>query len=591
MSTNLTTRLVFDIETSPNAWQVGFKVIGGDEYLIVEDCDKDALKKLIWVIDNCECLVGFNSRDFDLPVLAAIMKSFSPFKVKQVADYIINNRAFPWQVYRKFGLLEPRVDHIDLMSVAPLNGSLKVYGARMHMPKLQDLPYHHSQIWDDQIRAETREYLHNDLDTTEALYLSLKGEVKLREDITRQYGTDVRSLSDTQVAGAIFKAKLGLTKTQARIPPYVRYEPPQYLEKIKHVKLSSLVKSIADTTYKINPKTGHVVMPEFLGKPQELFGGSYQLGVGGLHSKHDKKVTYRSTESVRYYEVDAASFYPSIIIRNQRYPASIGKKFIDEYRKIYETRLEAKRIGDSVTNESLKISLNGTFGLLGAKHSPLYSIEDMLYVTLTGQLTLLQLIEWTTWAGARCVSANTDGIVLEVKSDVEAQIREAVTRYEEETGYVFEWTPYEVIAFKDCNNYFAIKGDGKVKRKGIYAPPGLRKNANAPVVYDAVAEYLKSGVEPKITIAQAPVMSYLSARSVTGGGKQGDTYLGKVVRWYYTTRQLPPLTYASNGNKVPKTDGARACMEIKSYDVLPPDLDLTWYENEAYRTLKDIGYD
>jgi hypothetical protein len=83
------------------------------------------------------------------------------------------------------------------------------------------------------------------------------------------------------------------------------------------------------------------------------------------------------------------------------------------------------------------------------------------------------------------------------------------------------------------------------------------------------------------------VTDFISVRSVTGGGKQGDKYLGRTVRWYQTREQLPPLTYASNGNKVAKTDGARECMEMPKG--IPADLDYDWYFREIRRVIKDIG--
>ena len=50
---------------------------------------------------------------------------------------------------------------------------------------------------------------------------------------------------------------------------------------------------------------------------------------------------------------------------------------------------------------------------------------------------------------------------------------------------------------------------------------------------------------------------------------------------------LPPIRYVSNGNKVPKTDGARLCMKLP--DAIPDDLDRTWYVQETYEILYDVG--
>ena len=84
------------------------------------------------------------------------------------------------------------------------------------------------------------------------------------------------------------------------------------------------------------------------------------------------------------------------------------------------------------------------------------------------------------------------------------------------------------------------------------------------------------------TIKNARFEAFLSARNVTGGGQQNGVYLGKVVRWYMSNEPgLEPLKYVKNGNKVPKTDGAKACMVIDKTGAIPQDLDYEWYLLES----------
>jgi hypothetical protein len=65
------------------------------------------------------------------------------------------------------------------------------------------------------------------------------------------------------------------------------------------------------------------------------------------------------------------------------------------------------------------------------------------------------------------------------------------------------------------------------------------------------------------------------------------TYLGKAVRWYYGAGQKGHIAYASNGNLVARSEGAKPCMELP--DVLPPDIDYEFYIREAKSLLKDLG--
>jgi hypothetical protein len=211
----------------------------------------------------------------------------------------------------------------------------------------------------------------------------------------------------------------------------------------------------------------------------------------------------------------------------------------------------------------------------------------MINIVLTGQLTLLNLIESFESHFITVVSANTDGIMLYYRRNAQPIVDKIIKEFSERTGFVFEGTFYRSVALKDVNNYYAVKGDRTVKIKGIYSAPTLSKNPTAPIVSKAVANWLASGTAFEETFKHGKIEDFISVRNVTGGGVQGDEYLGRVVRWYQTKEQLPPITYASNGNKVAKTDGARACMKMPK--IIPEDLNYDWYFQAIIKTIKDIG--
>jgi len=352
--------------------------------------------------------------------------------------------------------------------------------------------------------------------------------------------------------------------------------------------MKELLESVTGFAFDVNQITGHVVMPEFLNKVVKLNRGKYQIGVGGLHSTHDKKVLYRANQDWAITDIDAASFYPSIILICGLTSEKIGAKFLEHYRTIYEQRLAAKKSGDKDTAETLKISLNGSFGKLASRWSPLYSPDLMIAITLTGQLTLLSLIERLEKLGAVTLSANTDGIAVAYPRVKQADLEAAVTQFSKDTGFEFEYTPYRTMAMKDVNNYIAVKEDRSVKSKGIYAPPSLRKNQTASICAKAVESWLATGNSFELTIRAGDFVDFISARTVNGGGEQGGEYLGRVVRWYQSNDPtLPPIKYRTNGNLVPKTAGARACMIMPENK--PDDLDYEWYIKEAARIATDLG--
>lgn len=580
---------VFDAETLPNYTVFGFKDIESGEVLQFRRNEADAVKRLTEFVYGGHTFVGFNSREFDDIILSAFLAGRAEIEIKRIADDIIVNRLSPWQAYTKHNLLKLAIDTIDLIEVAPSFVGLKAYGARMHMPVLQDMPIAHDAWIDDEQRAVVDSYNVNDLDTTHELLNRLEPELMLRIAMSKQYGVDMRSKSDAQMAEQAYITSMGLQRRDNKIPKTITYTPPAFL-KFKNAELQHLLERVSQHVFDINQSTGHVILPAFLGEDVIRFGsGTYQLGVGGIHSTHDKSVCHVAGGDI-ICDIDAASFYPSIILECGFVPASLGQRFVDEYRQIYERRLEAKRTGDKATNETLKISLNGTFGKLASKYSVLYSPDLMLAVTLTGQFTLLMLIEWLEHLGATTLSANTDGIAIRYGNQLEAGVQQVVKRFSEVSRFEFEFTPYRVLAMKDVNNYIAVKPDRKLKTKGIYAPLSLKKNPTAQVAADAVAAWLANGTPLQDTIKSAPFVDFISARNVTGGGEQNGVPLGKVVRWYQSSdASLPPLKYIKNGNKVPKTEGARACMVIKDRVVHPADLDYEWYYKEAIKIAIAVG--
>lgn len=579
---------VFDCETLPNYTLVSFKNCESGEYSRFRRNELNAPERLkTFMQQPGATFIGFNNKSFDDVIVCAFIAGRSEGDIKRIANDLINNRLQPWMAMRKYNLPYIKFDSIDLIEVAPSFVGLKAYGARMHMPVLQDMPIaHDSEITEEQ-RDEVDRYCDNDLDTTEELLKRLEGEVLLRVEMSRRYGVDMRSKSDAQMAEQAYITTMGLKRKDNVIPKTITYTPPSFI-KFKDAKLQALLERTSQHVFDMNLKTGHVILPDFLGAEVIEFGtGTYQLGVGGIHSTHDKSVCHVAGEDV-ICDIDAASFYPSIILECGFIPGGLGERFIAEYRRIYEQRLEAKRNRDKVTDATLKISLNGTFGKLASVYSVLYAPDLMLAVTLTGQFTLLMLIEWLELAGATTLSANTDGIATRYSKGLQPTVEHVVSRFSEVSRFNFEYTPYRALAMKDVNNYFAVKIDRKVKKKGIYASTSLSKNITAGVCADAVGQWLVEGRPLLETIQNAGFEGFLSARNVTGGGEQNGVYLGKVVRWYQSNdKTLPPLRYVKNGNLVPKTTGARACMVLPSET--PIDLDHGWYLREAVKIAKAVG--
>jgi len=579
--------IVFDTEVYKNLFMLCGLILESQTHFCIWGPDEDSRKNLKELFNSGATFISFNGIKYDMPVTSYFMSGATMLEAKKLGDEIINENLMPWDAERKYAFRIPRIDHIDLIEVAPSFVSLKTYGARMNMPTVQDLPIHHdAMVRRDQI-ADMMLYCKNDVETTAELYNRLQGQLQLRLEISKEYGFDARSKSDSQVAEQMFMKRLNLKRKEANVPGHVRYNLPAFV-KFKTEKLSTLAERIQAHLFEVKPSTGHVQLPDFLKDDLVKIGnGVYQMGVGGLHSQHDRKVCYVSDEENCVMDYDVASYYPAIMLNCNLIPMNTGEKFLEEYRTLFHRRLEGKKAKNMVIADSLRIALNGTFGKTANKFSALYSPDVMINIVLTGQLTLLNLIETLEDKGITVVSANTDGIMLNYKKDLQTEVDAIIAEFSARTGFMFEGTYYRTVALKDVNNYYAVKADRSVKIKGIYAPPNLSKNPTAPVVSKAVANWLATGKPFQQTLDEAQLVDFISVRNVTGGGVQGEQYLGRVVRWYQTKEQLPPITYATNGNKVAKTDGARACMVLP--EKFPEDLNFDWYFQAIIKTIKDVG--
>jgi hypothetical protein len=621
---------VFDTECYKDYWLCKFGT--GEVFQLIPDTplDTEGLRRTL----SLYTLVSFNGLHYDVPIISLALQGYDNATLKAASDAIVVGNKRPWEITRD--LLE-WCDHIDMIEVAPGQASLKMYGAKMHSHKLQDLPIRPdaSIAWHD--RVLLRDYCDNDLRTTCELYDTFQAQLKLREDMSAEYGVDLRSKSDAQIAEAVMKVLLPFKVER----PYIvagtqfKYRAPDWL-RFQHLPLLQMLDRNAFTV----AVSGGVEIPDELANTLIHIGSSaYKMGIGGLHST-ESQIVHVADDQYEITDHDVASYYPSLILRTGIAPQQIGQQFQAIYRQWYDRRLAAKRGGDKKTANSLKTLLNGTFGKLGSIWSIFYAPTEMIQVTVTGQLALLMLIEMLELHGIQVVSANTDGIVLRTRRDMAWLRDQCVTWWESVTQFETERTDYTMLASRDVNSFAAVKPDGTVKLKGAFAPPEPGAsgwpNPTGQVCVDAVVEYLAHGTPLRDTIyACQDVRQFVYVRQVKGGGSYMPVavppksttltamrafcnadgfssvdgldnnklraiyaahreriipaqYLGKAVRWYYAAGSTGCIITPAGG-LVARTEGCVPLMELS--DSVPDDIDRERYVREAQSLLVDLGVD
>lgn len=647
---------VLDIECYRDYFLVKLKRIDTGairEYEIYDDHigDFSELKRILLAYR----IVTFNGTNYDMPMLAYALQllkqsTLSPLDIckllKIASDAIIVGNLRSWQFEQQFECkVSQNIDHVDLCEVAPgVMVSLKQYGGRMHSRKLQDLPIDPSACILPEQRPLMRDYCGNDLDTTIDLWNALTegehNEISIREKISIEVQTDLRSKSGAQVAEAVIRKQVEKLKCQKIYKPNIApgttfsYKPPVFLV-FESPQLQAILNSVRSAAF-ILKTDGKIADPsELKGLKLTIGSTTYAMGIGGLHSC-EKSVTHVADADTLLIDRDVTSFYPMLIKQCGLSPVNMGAHFQTVYRDFIARRIDAKRVKNINVSNTLKLTLNSAFGKMGSQYSVLFAPDLLIQVTLTGQLVLLMMIERLEKAGIPVVSANTDGIVIKCPKVLEQKLMEIITKWEKETGFETEETRYRALCSRDVNNYIALKENGGYKSKGTFTSPGLQKNPQHEICNIAAAKFLESGTPIAETVFGCKdIRKFITVRGVTGGGRQPtsrkmvddwvevsdrhwarksdidagkdyhkgcvkrksrppavevtetSTYLGKVVRWYVGVHSTTHIECVRDGSKVAGSDGAVPVMELP--ESLPTDINYEWYIREANNILVDVG--
>ena len=595
--------LIVDTECYTNYFLIAFKDIQTKKIIKFEASNTDLFnsKKLSWIMHQYTT-IGFNSIKYDLAMIWCSYYNQSPIFLKEVSDTLIFQNIFWREIQKKFNFKIVQTNHIDLIEVCPLKGSLKLYGARLHSQRIQDLPFAPDAILSNEQIAIVSDYCINDLDNTELLFNNLSEQLKLRKQLSIQYRQDLMSKSDAQIAEAIISSEI--KQLSGKWPSKPKIEAKSYAYNIPHYmqfrtqQLQNILSIIASTKFETDG-AGRLVLPETLkGMKTQIGNAVYRLGLGGLHSS-EKNACYKANADYELLDRDVASYYPAVILNQRLFPEHLGEDFLTVYETIVQRRLEAKKAKNGSISECLKIAINGTFGKTGSPYSVLYSPNITIQITLTGQLALLMLIEQMELNGIKVVSANTDGILIYCHKDQKSKYLEIISLWEQLTGFITEETKYKAIYSRDVNAYLAVK-DSEFKGKNDYYDPWrgktgkdrywkFQKNPDCQICIEAIEQLIMNDIPLEKTINECrDITKFVAVKNVTGGAHFCNNYLGKVVRYYYSKNSLHNIRYIKNNHLVPETEGCSPLMDLPNE--LPTNIDYQRYIKRAVDMLFDMAY-
>ena len=513
--------------------------------------------------------VGYNNLRFDAQVVEWIIRNHNGWHeqsalevcamIAQKAADIIHDANFDvFPEYKEEWLSFKQIDLFKLHHYDNKNKrvSLKRLEFEMDLDNIEEMPIHHTKtnMTDDEIEL-TIDYCRNDIYATYEFYLITIGEtehplykgnnqIELRQDIEAEFGIPCLNYSDSKIGDEMIKKfycqekgiqynelpKKGYFRKQIKmsncIADYVVFQTPELQAFLKRMK-----------------KNVFGLQDDFK-ESIEFYGNTYSFMKGGLHTENKPKI-FEADDENKILDWDVSSYYPAIIISNGRYPQHLGKEFLRGYKAMFDKRLELKPLAKTDKKikgivGALKLAVNSVYGKSSDMQNWIYDRQLTMFTTITGELSLMMLIEAYELSGIRIISANTDGVTIMVTNELLQKMHEINKWWMDLTTYELEDTNYKKIIFSTVNDYLAIKTDGEIKKKGDFLTDfELHKNKSARIVPIALEHYYVNGVPVGDTIRNHTNIYDFCLRQKAskdfhyeGHSKENKTIYNKLIRYY-----------------------------------------------------------
>jgi hypothetical protein len=524
--------ICYDIETMQELFLVVCMVPGKAGKSFQVSKWKNELDKFVRYTEvNADAYwVGYNNLRFDSQVVEWILRNYDQWheltnleitaKIAQKAADVIHDANY--DVFPEYREHELSLKQIDLFKINHYDNknrmvSLKRLEFEMDLENIEEMPIHHNKTNMTKEEVELSiDYCFNDVDATYEFYKVTMGDtdhplykgnnqIELRQDIEAEFGIPCLNYSDSKIGDEIIKKFY----CQEKNIDYRELPRKGYFRKNIELK-NCIAKYVVFETATLSDflkrmkKTTLGLQDDFK-EELHFFGNVYSFMKGGLHTENSPKV-FEADEEYEIIDWDVSSYYPAIIINNGKFPAHLGKEFLRGYKQMFDKRLELKPLAKSDKKikgivGALKLAVNSVYGKSSDMLSWIFDRQLTMFTTITGELSLMMLIEQYELNGIHVISANTDGVTIRIKKDMIPLMHKLNEWWCSMTQYELERTDYSKIIFSTVNDYLAIMTNGEIKKKGDFLTDfELHKNKSARVVPIALEQYFVHGVPIEHTI-------------------------------------------------------------------------------------------
>lgn len=607
----------FDFEVTPNWWLCIFGDLPDDENLINEKLKEtfaevnsdmpNARELLISLLrEKNFVMTGYNVKGYDLKIANGVYQGFDERQIKILNDLIIDPscqfttkehmRIFPFTKKRLSG-----VCYQDLLD--DNDGSLKEKEAILGLNIMESSVDFNKENLSKEDKDELIYYCKHDVYACMYFYNKvMKGYVKNKLSIGKKFGIPEETCYTCTNANLVAKA-LGAKRSSFKDAESIEIFLPS---KIKEYCYDNLPSKIID---RIRTSTESFEI--------NIFDNKVGFGNGGIHSTLSTNLYVESDEDWTLMNVDAASYYPSMLIQFECLSRAVKnpKVFEDIFNeRIYLKHKPNKSQEEEDAQLANKLVLNTTYGASGNKWLDLYDPYMCTRCCRLGQIFLAALSNKLTKSvpGLKVIQTNTDGILVYCRRKHIPLVEELQKEWSQISGINMEADMVDKIWQRDVNNYLLVKDNGKIKRKGLWLmdtweKPGyfLISPLTAYVSQKAAISYLTEGkdivqsiVQNKnitdfvMTCKKGPSYSGVVQRLNDGSEKDlfkcnrviatTDTSAGMIYKW---KRYKGNISYTKMPNIPEHCKLVNEDLNSYNFDEIRKELDYMFYINRCYDLL------
>lgn len=510
----------FDFEVFPKWWCV----VIGDYPEIINDTIPESRKESFWQISSDDanaretllaylmekdvCVVGYNIKGYDLVIANAIYQGFGPEQIYALNECIINpSLQYSDSNHMRMGPFAKKklrkVIYQDLLDDG--TGSLKQKECSLGLSILESsVPFDKTDLTNAD-KEEILKYCRHDVWSSMKFYEhTVAPYTATKLALGKEFGISEEECHMSTNAKLCAKA-LGAVRTDFLDQEEIAIELPK---KIRDYCVENLPYKILYQLQTDN-KAFHV----------NLFNNEVDFGNGGIHSVYATDIYVESDEEYCLVNVDATSYYPSMLIQFETLSRCVQNPKI--FENIYDERIAIKHKKDKTPADQMrqlayKLVLNTTFGASGNKYLDLFDPYMCTKCCRLGQIYLAALACKITKniSSAIIIQTNTDGILVYLKRLHLDKLKRLMQEWAQVSGIGMEEDYVDKIWQKDVNNYLLIKDDGTIKNKGMWLNNTIEKPGyvmlspqSAFICSNAAIKWFVNGTDPVETIVACKDLS------------------------------------------------------------------------------------